>query len=193
MNDTANPKRRAPAQAPEPMNTYVLLLRGVMPTGKNRVPMGDLRVALGAAGLCDVRTYIQSGNVVARSGLEAAAVEALAREAIARDIGADIVVLARTHAQIGEVLARNPFPPEAAGRTYFSLLTSPPAAALAEELLRIDFAPDDVRVVRGTVYTCYATKLSDSKFNNNFFERRLKVAATTRNFNTLTRLLEMSA
>lgn len=175
------------------MNTYILLLRGVMPSGKNRVPMAQLRTALGAAGLDEVRTYIQSGNVIARSHLDAAAVEALTHEVIARDIGADIAVLARTPGQIGEVLARNPFPPEAAGRTYFTLLAAPPAPALAEALRQTDFAPDAVRLTGDALYTLYATQLSDSKFNNNFYERKLKVATTTRNFNTLSRLLAMSA
>lgn len=175
------------------MKTYAILLRGVTPTGRNRVPMAELRIALAEAGLRDVRTYIQSGNVIARSGLDQAAVEALVHEVIARAIGADIAILARTHAQLKYVMAHNPFPPEAASRTYFSLLAANPSAPLVEELRRLDFSPDDVRIVGSVIYTLYATKLSDSKFHNNFFERKLKVAATTRNFNTLSRLVELSA
>ena len=48
------------------MTTYVLLLRGVMPSGKNRLPMSRLREVLGEAGYSRVRTYIQSGNVRTR-------------------------------------------------------------------------------------------------------------------------------
>ncbi len=87
----------------------------------------------------------------------------------------------------------NPFPSSAASRTYFSLLEAPPDARLAEDLSRFDFSPDSVWVVNDTIYTLYATKHSDSKFNNNFFERKLKVASTTRNFNTLSRCVELSA
>ena len=43
------------------------------------------------------------------------------------------------------------------------------------------------------LYTLYATKLSDSKFHKNVYERRLKIAATTRNFNTMTKLVELSS
>lgn len=175
------------------MKTYAILLRGVTPTGKNRVPMAELRTALTAAGLLDVRTYIQSGNVIAKSSLDQASVESLVHETIAREIGADLAIIARTHDQIGQIMASNPFPLHAAARTYFSLLASVPTAPLVEELRRLDFSPDDVRIIDGTIYTLYATKLSDSKFNNNFFERRLKLAATTRNFNTMSRLLELSA
>ena len=174
------------------MTTYAILLRGVMPTGRNRVPMAELRTALTAAGLREVRTYIQSGNVVARSDLAAAAVASLVQRAIVADIGADIAVIVRTHDELRGVLAANPFPPDAATRTYFTLLQAPPAAPLAAAMSAFDFAPEAVQLAGRTIYTCYATRYSDSKFNNNFFERRLKVAATTRNFNTLSRLVELS-
>ena len=174
------------------MNTYAILLRGVTPTGRNRVPVAELRAALTDAGLGDVRTYIQSGNVIAKSPLEQTAIESLVHQVIAREIGADIAVLARTHEEIERIVAGNPFPPDAASRTCFTLLASAPASPLVEALRGQDFSPDDVRIVATTIYTLYATKLSDSKFHNNYFERKLKVAATTRNFNTLSRLVELS-
>ena len=176
-----------------PVKSYAIFLRGVMPTGKNRVPMADLRVALADAGLADVKTYIQSGNAVARTGLGAGALESLVHEAIAREIGADIAVIVRTHEQIRQILESNPFPVDAASRTYFTLLAQRPAANLGEELLRLDFSPDRIKIVQDTLYTLYATKLSDSKFNNNFYERKLKLAATTRNYNTMSRMMELCA
>jgi uncharacterized protein (DUF1697 family) len=175
------------------MKTYAILLRGVTPTGKNRVPMAELRPALANAGLMDVRTYIQSGNIFAKSQLNQSAIESLVHRVIADEIGADIAVIVRTHDQIMRVMERNPFPVAAASRTYFSLLASSPTASLARELRQVNFAPDEVSVTDDTIYTLYATKHSDSKFNNNFFERKLKVTATTRNFNTMSRLLELSA
>lgn len=175
------------------MHTYAIFLRGVMPTGRNRVPMAELRKALSAAGLLEVQTYIQSGNVVARSGLTQADIESLVHEVIAREIGADLAVMARRHDELRAVLAGNPFPPEAAARTYFSLLAAAPAAPLAEAVARFDFTPEQVRLAGTTLYTLYATQYSDSKFNNSFFERKLKVAVTTRNFNTVSRMVELSA
>jgi uncharacterized protein (DUF1697 family) len=175
------------------MNTYVILLRGVMPMGKNRVPMAALRAALTGAGLADVQTYIQSGNAVARSLLDQAAIEALVHEVIAREIGADITVLARTHAQIQDILAGNPFPLGAASRTYFTMLAAKPAPELIDILLQLDLGDVQIQVTGRAIYTLYATRYSDSPLNNNYLERKLKVAATTRNFNTMTRLVEMSA
>jgi uncharacterized protein (DUF1697 family) len=175
------------------MKTYIVLLRGVTPTGRNRVPMDRLRAALDEAGLRDVRTYIQSGNVIARSDLDREGIQRLTHDTIAKKIGADIMVIARSPEQFRRVMARCPFPEKISSQLYFSLLASRPSAAAVRELRRIEFAPDEVQVIGDTIYTRYATRLSDSRFHNNFFERKLKVAATTRNFNTMTRLIALSA
>lgn len=175
------------------MKTYAILLRGVTPAGKNKVPMAALRTALASAGLVDVRTYIQSGNVVAKTTANRESLQSLVHEVIAMEVGAELEVVVRTHQELKGVLAGNPFPLDAASRTYFSLLASPPAPSLVEDFRRLGFSPDDVRVLGSTIYTLYATRHSDSKFTNNFFERKLKVVATTRNFNTMSRLVELSA
>jgi uncharacterized protein (DUF1697 family) len=153
--------------------------------------MAELRAALADAGLADVRTYIQSGNAIARSQLDHAAVRQLVHDTIKQKIGADITVITRTAEEFKHVLEGNPFPDVDTSRLYFSLLSSPPAPNLLQEFLEINFAPDEIRVVDDTIYTLYATKLSDSRFTNNFFEKKLKIAATTRNFNTMSRLVEL--
>ena len=175
------------------MRNYVILLRGVTPTGNNKVPMANLRAALTKAGLVDVQTYIQSGNVIARTQLDRTPLQSLVHEVIAKEIGAELAIIVRTHQELKGVLAGNPFPVSAASRTYFSLLASPPTLSLVADFCQLSFSPDEVKVVGNSVYTQYATKHSDSKFNNNFFERKLKVVATTRNFNTMSHLVELSA
>ena len=78
------------------MDTFVILLRGITPTGKSKVPMTPLREALAEAGLGGVRTYIQSGNVIATSDLTHVEIEKLVHDVIRRGFGASIAVLART-------------------------------------------------------------------------------------------------
>lgn len=175
------------------MTTFVILLRGVMPTGKNKVLMAPLRAALTRAGLGDVRTYIQSGNVIATSTLGQSELEALVHDVIRAHLGPDLTVVARTAAHLRGILERNPFDLSDTSRLYFSLLAAPPAPDRLADFRATDWSPDEVRIVEDVVYTRYATKQSDSKFTNNHFERRLGVAATTRNFNTMTRLVELSA
>jgi uncharacterized protein (DUF1697 family) len=175
------------------MKTYVILLRGVMPTGKNKVPMAPLREALERAGLKNVQTYIQSGNVIASSALSQGRLETRVHEVIHQNFGGEITVLARMTNQFQELLARNPFKNADTSRLYFTLLASRPEARLVKEFLSPGYAPDQVKVIDDMVYTLYADSYSAGKVNNNFIERKLKVAATTRNYNTMSKLVELSA
>ena len=174
------------------MNTFVILLRGITPTGKNKVLMAPLRATLTKAGLKDVRTYIQSGNVIALSSLTLIELEKLVQEVIHKNFGGDIAVLARTPDQFSKILKHNSYKEEDRRRLYFSLLSTEPDKKLLKEFLSTDFSPDQVGYVGNTIYTLYATKHSESNFNNNYYERKLKVTATTRNFNTMTKLVTMA-
>lgn len=174
------------------MTTYVILLRGVMPTGKNKVLMAPLRAALERAGLEEVRTYIQSGNVVAKTALSGPELETLVHEVIADTFGGDIKVLARPADYFKEALRRCPFRDTDTTRLYFTLLAAEPEREVLGAFLEPDYAPDSV-VVRGdVVYLRFATTYSDSKLDNTFIERKLKVAATTRVYRTIAKLVELS-
>lgn len=175
------------------MNTFVILLRGITPTGRNKVPMAPLREALTEAGFSGVRTYIQSGNVIATSDLTQVEIEQLVHDVIGRRFGGDIAVLARTAKEFAICLQRCPFTRFDGSKLYFSFLAANPDKKLLGGLLATDFSPDQVRLVGDTIYTLYATRHSASKFNNNYFERKLKVTATTRNLNTVSKLVGLAA
>ena len=155
--------------------------------------MAPLREALTKAGLKSVETYIQSGNVIASSNLTPAEIESLVHEVMRKNFGADIVVLARTPAHFSKILKQNPFKNMEGKKLYFSLLATELDKKLLQNFLSFDFSPDKIKYANNTIYTLYATKHSDSKFNNNYFERKLKITATTRNLNTMTRLVALSA
>ena len=174
------------------MNTFVILLRGIMPTSKNKVPMAPLREALTEAGLGDVRTYIQSGNVIATSEFTHVEIEKLVHDVIQKDFGGNIAVIVRTAKELTDISKRCPFTNVDGSKLYFSLLSTSPDKELLKEFLSIDFSPDKVRFVSDTKYTLYATTHSASKFNNNYFERKLKVVATTRNLNTMNKLVALA-
>lgn len=174
------------------MTTWILLLRGVMPSGRNSLRMAPLREALEEAELQEVRTYIQSGNVVARSEAGREEVQRRVHRTIAERFGGDIPVIARTPAELRGVMERNPFAGEETGRQYFTLLATPPDPGAADAFAEIDWSPDRLLLVGDAVYTLYATRASESRWGNNSIERKLGVTATTRNFNTMMRLLEMA-
>ena len=172
--------------------TYIILLRGIMPVGKNKVPMSTLRTILSAAGLKDAWTFIQSGNVIARSNLDQTGIEDFVHKEIQNKIGPDITVIARTVEQFQEICRQNPFVNVDTARVYFTVLASPPDSVQLKNFLSTDFSPEKIQVIGDTIYTLYNTKYSDSKFTNNFFENKLKIKATTRNFNTMNQLVELA-
>ena len=174
------------------MQTLIILLRGVMPTGKNKVPMAPLRAALEEAGLNNVRTYIQSGNVIVSSKLDPSAVETLVHNVIQQKFGGDIAVLARTASYFKKMMVRNPFADADPAKLYFTLLSAKPDRNLLREFLDPGYAPDQVKVINDMVYILCATNYSTLKVNNNFIERKLKLSATTRVYNTMSRLIELA-
>ena len=174
------------------MATWIILLRGVMPTGKNKVPMAPLRAALESAGFGRVRTYIQSGNVIAESRLGRARVESRVHDVIASEFGGDVAALARTPAQLATALALNPFRNADPSKLFLTFLARTPAPELVRDFLSADYSPDRVALIGDTVYGLVADRFATFRANNNYTERRLRVTATTRVSNTAVKLLELS-
>jgi uncharacterized protein (DUF1697 family) len=175
------------------MRRYVVLLRAVMPSGRNKVPMARLREVLSADGFENVRTYIQSGNALVDTTLSARAVETRVHDLIEEHIGPDLAIMARTGAQLRKVLADNPFRDDDPKSVYFSLLSRRPPVDKVTALLAEDFGAEAVAVVGTTAYMRIPGGYGQNRLSNNFLEKRLGVAATMRNTNTLTKLVELSA
>lgn len=163
-----------------------------MPTGKNKVPMTPLRAALEQAGLRDVRTYIQSGNVIASTSLKQRELEQLVHDVIAGEFGGDIAVIARTLRQFQNILSKNPFKRADTTKLFFTLLSAKPKKRLVEEFLAPTYSPDKVGVIGDSVYIVAADQYAGLKANNNYIERKLEVSATTRVYRTMAKLLELS-
>src|SRR5438067_1820800 len=86
----------------------IVLLRGINLGPTNRVPMPVLRELLGERGFENVRTYVQSGNVVLESELSPKRLTAKCKRAIAEGFGLDIDVVVRTRDELAAVVTRNP-------------------------------------------------------------------------------------
>jgi uncharacterized protein (DUF1697 family) len=175
------------------LNTHVVLLRGVMPTGKNKVPMAQLREVLTGAGFQNVRTYIQSGNVVLVTNLQAKEVQQKVHELIKNKIGADIKVIVRTGEQWQQVIQENPFiHGYDLSRVFFVLFAETPPQQIAEELMANDYGEEKLLLDATSGYMYIPGNAARSKLSNVMLEKKLGVAATTRNFNTMNKLVEMS-
>ncbi len=172
--------------------TYIVLLRGVMPSGKNKVPMAALRDVLTRAGFKNVRTYIQSGNVLVDTTLSARKVEKRVHEHIKTQIGPELVVVARTGTELQRVIDNNPFKKGyVISRVFFVFFAKTPPAQKVKELLAQDFGDEKLAVTKNAAYLYIPGSYGRGKLSNNFLEKKLGVPATMRNFNTTSKLIAM--
>ena len=176
------------------MPTWVALLRAVNLGAHNKVSMPKLRDALAEAGFGNVRTYVNSGNVVLDSPLRAPAkVAAAVHDLIAEHFGVDTPVVIRTGRQLADVLAWNPFPeavdrePRLVGVIH---LAAEPAAAAVKEVLAGDVSPDEIAVRGSEVVVAWAKGTGNPKTDRVL--RKIGVPGTARNWRTLTALVEMT-
>lgn len=174
------------------LQTYVALLRGINLGGRNRVSMSDLRTLFDALGAKDVATYVQSGNVVFKSPGKAAELVQAIEKKISRDLGLNVTVLLRTKTQLARVLAGNPFSGREPAKLHVTFLAATPDRRLVRGLDPTRAKPDEFRVAGREIYLHCPNGYGRSKLTNAYFEKQLGVAATTRNWKTVTKLAELA-
>jgi uncharacterized protein (DUF1697 family) len=177
------------------MGTFVAMLRGVNVGARNKIKMADLEALFVGLGHTAVVTYIQSGNVVFKTrSKSAAAVSRGIEERITRDLGLDVRVLVRTHDELAKVARVNPFLKSGAdvARLHVTFLAAEPDPALVRAVAAFNAGVDEFRVVGREVYLHCPNGYGNTKINNGFFEKRLQAIATTRNWNTVTKLVELA-
>jgi uncharacterized protein (DUF1697 family) len=175
------------------MPALVLLLRGVMPSGKNKVSMARLREVLSAAGFSRPRTYIQSGNVLVDTDLSAAAVERTVHDLILESLGPDLVIIARTGEQLADALRINPFRNgHDLSRVFFVFFAEEPPEGGVTKLLSRDLGPEKLVFGTNAAIMYIPGQYGKGILSAAFLEKELGVAATMRNFNTVSRLVAKS-
>jgi uncharacterized protein (DUF1697 family) len=176
--------------------TYVALLRGINLGAKRRVAMADLRSLLEDLGYDDVRTHMQSGNAVFRTGTRsAAAVRRAVQDGLADELGMSVDVVVRTAAQLAKVVDADPFAGTATdpARYLVTFLDKAPAKAWLAEVSDIDHEPERFEV-RGTeIYLWLPKGVHASGLARLVGDKKIGGTATTRNWNVVTKLAELAA
>lgn len=179
------------------MIVYIALLRGINVSGQKKIRMADLGEMFRRLDFDDVSTYIQSGNVIFRSTENnTSGLEQKISKGIRDTFGFDVQVLVKTRSDIEKILKENPYTKKEdleAKRIYFTLLKGEPAAGLYNNLNQEDYPNERFQITQNCVYLNCMKGAGNAKLTNNIIERKLKVAATTRNHRTLVKLLEISA
>lgn len=176
------------------MPQWVALLRAVNVSGRNTLKMADLREACGAAGFRDVRTYVQSGNLVLEGAQRSAAKVAGTIEQTLRDsFDLDVAVLVRSAAQWAAVIQDRPtFGSGDVANLYVAFMNQTVSPSRAEALSEVRGA-DAYAVAGSELYLDLVSGAARTKLTNAAIEKKLGVVSTSRNWRTVGRIQEMLA
>lgn len=175
--------------------TYIALMRGINVGGKNKLPMKELAALFEEAGCEDVRTYIQSGNVVFKASAKLAEKLAVTiHKQIEARFKLSVPVVTRSAEELAAAAKNNPFLKNGADEDEVALmfLADEPAAA-AVKALDPHRSPPDEYVVKGRdIYLRLPNGFAETKLTNAYFDSKLKTVSTARNWRTVLKLLELA-
>ncbi|MEJ2193882.1 MAG: DUF1697 domain-containing protein [Ignavibacteriaceae bacterium] len=176
------------------METYVAMLRGINVSGQKIIKMTDFIILLQELNFTDVHTYIQSGNAVFKNKkVTHKTLENKIAQKIFNEYGFEVPVIIRNREELKEVLKNNPFVKNKdLNRLYVTFLSDEPTKDKLIKLKKIDYSPEEFVLIGKTIYGYSPHGYGKAKLNNNFFENKLKVNATTRNWKTVNKLVEMA-
>ena len=175
------------------MKTYIALFRGINVGGKNSLPMKELVALLQQNGCEHVKTYIQSGNVVFQTQNEQPhkLAEAIS-SAIAQKFGFQPKILLLQKADLEKAVAHNSFSTQEGKALHFFFLESIPAKPNLEGLAAVQTASEEFQLIDKVLYLYAPQGVGRSKLAAKI-EPALRVTSTARNWNTISKLMEMLA
>ncbi len=176
------------------MNTYIALLRGINVSGQKKIIMKDLKSLFESLGLGEVKTYIQSGNVVFKSSLSEGVLIDQIQKAILEQYKFEVTVQVWNLESWEKVLANNPYfnNSDEIKSLYVVFLEKEPEGVNWDEIDGLIYKEDEYSLYHKVIYLNCLGGYGKSKFNNNFFEKKLKLKATTRNWKTVNKLAELA-
>ncbi|MEM1321304.1 MAG: DUF1697 domain-containing protein [Bacteroidota bacterium] len=174
---------------------YVCLLRGINVSGKNKIKMAELKPQLQSLGLEEVRTYIQSGNIVFKAKAGQSAEWAAKIKAMIQEVwGFDIKVMCVAEGDFRNFLQQSPYWPEKEEEIKylaFTLMTAVPEEERMALLEAKKKGEEDFKIIGQGLYLYCPYGFGRTKLSNNEIERIFKLGATTRNWKTMQQLEAM--
>ena len=177
------------------MSVLICLLRGVNLGGHHKVSMEVLRTLCESLQCRDVQTYVQSGNVVFRtSERDSSVLGKKIENGIEKKFGFRSDVVVRTPSELRDVIARNPFKKRSGiepGKLLVTFLAVDPGPEIRNAVMEIRANPEEVHLIGRELYIYYPDGQGRSKLWAKV-DKALRNAGTARNWNTVTKLLEMA-
>jgi uncharacterized protein (DUF1697 family) len=175
------------------MKTFIVLLRGINVGGHRRIKMADLRALLEKVGFSEVTSYIQSGNIILKANQTAGKVKKLVADAIEKKYGFTVQVMVRIPQEWQQAIENNPFPSEQRDpqKLHFTFLDGSPSESALQDLVQFQTEAELFEIRGQVLYVYYSNGAGRSKLTNNFFETKLGVSGTARNWNTVQKISSM--
>ncbi|WP_224484714.1 DUF1697 domain-containing protein [Robertkochia aurantiaca] len=178
------------------MHKRIAILRGINVGGKRKILMADLKSMFEKMKFSNVHTYIQSGNVFfeSKNDIDNIELSKNIEEALKEAFGLEVPVIVRTPKEIETAISQNPFYRNDSdiGHLHLTFLKEEPTDENQDKAKSYNYEPDRFKIKGRDIFIYCEGKYHQSKLTNNFFEKKLKVGATTRNWKTVLKLFELS-
>ncbi|HTV43465.1 MAG TPA: DUF1697 domain-containing protein [Candidatus Sulfotelmatobacter sp.] len=177
------------------MTTYVAILRGINVSGHKIIKMERLRAAFEDLGFASVKTYVQSGNVLFETSEPPAVLAAKIEKHILTEFGFDVPVLTKSSKELADIVKRNPLAKDAAidqSKLHVTFLSDDPPRNALELLKPFAVGAEQVHIVGRAVYLYCPNGYGNTKLTNTAIEKKFSCRATTRNWATTNKLLELA-
>jgi len=178
------------------METYISILRGINVSGHKLIKMDSLKKMFEELSFKNIRTYIQSGNVIFESKkVDTKSLETKIEKQILKTFGFEVPVKLKEKKDWKTVFENNPFLKnrnEDISKLHVTFLSSKPEQTNIDKLLETKFNNDEFVVSENIVYLFCPDGYGNTKLSNTFFENKLKLSATTRNWKTIIELNKLA-
>ena len=178
------------------MQTYISMLRGINVSGRNTIKMDALRTMYESMNFNNVKTYIQSGNVVFKTKTSKSnELQKKIISQIKKDFGFDVPVMVKEIIELSTVYNHNPFlikRKEDISKLHVTFLSEEPEEAGIKKIKEGTYGEDEFIFSGKVVYLFCPNGYGNTKLTNTFFENKLKLTATTRNWKTVTELVTIA-
>jgi len=178
------------------MTTHILLLRGINVSGHNLIKMEALTKMLINLGFQNVQTYIQSGNVILQSDETPSKIAFTVKQELFKEFGHDVPVIVINRKDLENCLSNNPFLKEKEAdlkKLYVAFVSMELNENSIHDLKISNIKPDDVHLDRNKIFIKYDVSPAKTRLDQKYIEKKLNLKAIIRNWNTVVKLLELSA
>lgn len=175
-----------------PTQIFILFLRAINVSGKNIIKMAELKDSLIQNGFENVKTYIQSGNIILESPKTKAEIQHNVYRIIQENFKLDIAIFIYTQSELIELLNKNPYKSPLEGNKVFLTFTNSSISNEASsKLSTMDLGEEVLTIKEKIIFFYLPFGMAKSKLNNSFLEKYLNISCTGRNRNTIEKIVEL--